>query len=179
MTTLKNRWFPQFWVIAQIWGFTQIWGIPDGFTQTWVMDQPIGMGYITQIWGKSTAELFPQIWVMNSDLSDELRFEWKNKKQNTYYRPSIHNVIFVVVGKIRIIGDHIQVAIHYLCFFTINAWQFRNCKGGFHHCKLETPSTRSCSCHLSFLSSPSAITKLSPTIRHLNYNINFILHLSL
>ena len=37
----------------------------------------------------------------------------------------------------------------------------------------------SCSCHLSFLSSPSAITKLSPTIRHLNYNINFIPYLSL
>ena len=37
----------------------------------------------------------------------------------------------------------------------------------------------SCSCHLSFLSSPSAITKLSPTIRHLNYYIKFILYLSL
>ena len=30
--------------------------------------------FVTQIWGKSTA--FPQIWVMNSDLSDELKFEW-------------------------------------------------------------------------------------------------------
>ena len=176
MTTLKNRWstqfwviwawFPQFWVIAQIWGFTQIWGIPDGFTQIWVMiwfhlnlSSSLKSEFITQIWGKSTAELFPK---------------------STYYRPSIHNVIFVVVGSIRIIGDHIQVAIHYLCFFTINAWQFRNGKEGFRHCKLETPSTSwSCSCHLSFLSSPSAITKLSPTIRHLNYNINFILYLSL
>ena len=30
--------------------------------------------FVTQIWGKSTA--FPQIWVTNSDLSDELKFEW-------------------------------------------------------------------------------------------------------
>ena len=137
MTTLKFRWntqfwviwawFPQFWVIAQIWGFTQIWGIPDGFTQIWVMiwfhsnlSLSLKSEFTTQIWGKSTAELFPQ---------------------TTYYHPSIHNVIFVVVGNIRIIGDHIQVAIHYLCFFTINAWQFRICKEGFRHCKLETPPT--------------------------------------
>ena len=122
MTTLKNRWstqfwviwawFPQFWVIAQIWGFTQIWGIPDGFTQIWVMDVVNAWAIISGFWLK-----------------------------NTYYRPSIHNAIFVVVGNIRIIGDHIQVATHYLCFFTINAWQFRNCKEGFHHCKLENPST--------------------------------------
>ena len=163
MTTLKNRWstqfwviwawFPQLWVIAQIWVFTQIWGIPDGFTQIWVMDVvnawaiisgfwfhsnlslPLKSEFVTQIWGKA----FP------SNLSDELRFEWRTqiwvKSKTTYYRPSIEKVIFVVVGNIRIIGDHIQVAIHYLCFFTINAWQFRNCKEGFHHCKLETPST--------------------------------------
>ena len=30
--------------------------------------------FVTQIWGKSTA--FPQIWVTNSDLSDQLKFEW-------------------------------------------------------------------------------------------------------
>ena len=30
--------------------------------------------FVTQIWGKITA--FPQIWVTNSDLSDELKFEW-------------------------------------------------------------------------------------------------------
>ena len=30
--------------------------------------------FVTQILGKSTA--FPQIWVTNSDLSDELKFEW-------------------------------------------------------------------------------------------------------
>ena len=30
--------------------------------------------FVTQIWGKSTA--FPQIWVTNSDSSDELKFEW-------------------------------------------------------------------------------------------------------
>ena len=30
--------------------------------------------FVTQIWGKSTA--FPQIWVTNSDLSDELKFQW-------------------------------------------------------------------------------------------------------
>ena len=30
--------------------------------------------FVTQIWGKSTT--FPQIWVTNSDLSDQLKFEW-------------------------------------------------------------------------------------------------------
>ena len=96
--------------------------------------------FVTQIWVRhSNLRAFP------SNLSDELRFKWRTqiwvKSKTTYYRPSIHNVIFVVVDNIRIIGDHIQVAIHYLCFFTINAWQFRNCKEGFHHHKLETPST--------------------------------------
>ena len=51
------------------------------------------------------------------------------------YCPSIHNLLFVVVGNIRIIGGHIQVAIHYLGFFTINAWQFRDCKEGFHQAR--------------------------------------------
>ena len=84
---------------------------------------------------------------VHSNLGDTRRFhfEWRTqirvKSKTTYYRPSIHNVLFVVVGNIRVIGDHIQVAIHYLYFFTINAWQVRNCKEGFHHCKLETPST--------------------------------------
>ena len=138
MTTLKNRWstqfwviwawFPQFCVIAQIWVFTQIWGIPDGFTQIWVRHSNLSSSLKFE--GK---------------LCFSLKFEWRTyiwvKSKTTYYRPSIHNVIFVVVGIIRIICDHIQVAIHYLSFFTINAWQFRNCKEGFHHCKLETPST--------------------------------------
>ena len=177
MTTLKNRWstqfwviwawFPQFWVIAQIWVFTQIWGIPDGFIQIWVCHSNLSSSLKFE--GK---------------LCFSLKFEWRTqisvKSKTTYYRPSIHNVIFVVVGIIRIIGDHIQVAIHYLCFFTINAWQFQNCKEGFITASLKLHQrVGSCSCHLSFLSLPSAITKLSPHIRHLNYNINFILYLSL
>ena len=101
--------------------------------------------FVTQIWIRHSNLREKHSWTFPSNLSDELRFEWRTqiwvKSKTTYYRPSIHNLIFVVVGNIRIIGDHIQVAIHYLCFFTINTWQFRNCKEEFHHCKLETPPT--------------------------------------
>ena len=155
MTTLKNRWstqfwvvwawFPQFWVIAQISGFTQIWGYQTvSLKFEWWID-------------------FIQIWVRHSNLSSSLKFEGKaqlnfslkfewriqiwmtnsdlREIKNHLLSPKHSQRNICGCSVIRIIGEHIQVATHYLCFFTINAWQFRNCKEGFRHCKLETPST--------------------------------------
>ena len=158
MATLTNRWWGQIWVIQkrfpQFWMIhiiAQILGEIWGFTQIWVIR--------CSLWWNDYHSKLGDNCTHPSDLSDALKLREIKTPPIITQAFASQNINLVLVSNVYKMFNHMHQT------FISKPWLLK----------------MGCIMYMSyyhFFYHFPAITKLSPTFKHLVYNVNFILYLS-